>query len=107
MTTKDRPDSTLRPIEYWEREYLKQLGRRLKEMRLERGLLQRAVATDAQLNVASLRRIELGNRRTRRSTLQRIVDALGVPRNERTTVVSELVELAGPALAAESEFAKD
>jgi hypothetical protein len=51
--------------------------------------------------VSTIQRIEAGARRTRRSTLDRIAEALGDPQ-----LAGVLAELAGPALAPESPYAE-
>lgn len=100
--TNARRRGTLRPIEPWERPYLNRLGCRVRSLRFEAGMTQKALAQAARMNPASLRRIELGSRRTRASTLRRIVAGLGYSSMECDAVVEVLIEIVGPALAEES-----
>ncbi len=58
---------------------------------------QATLAERAELARTTVERIEVGTRRTRRSTLERIARALGSP-----DACEELAALAGPALAPES-----
>jgi transcriptional regulator with XRE-family HTH domain len=62
---------------------------------------QGELAKAAQLSTSTIQRIEAGTRRTRRSTLHRIAEALGDPK-----LASVLADLAGPALAPESPYAE-
>jgi transcriptional regulator with XRE-family HTH domain len=87
-------DSCRRPIEPWETPNLRAAGQRLAALRREYGLTQTQLAQRAE-------RIEAGARRTRRSTLERIGEALANP-----SVAAEIAKLAGPSLAPESEFAE-
>src|SRR6266576_3057441 len=84
-----------------ERPALRALGRRVAELRRAAGLSQAGLARCAELHRATVWRIERGERRTRRSTLERIVAALGEP----AEVVDDLVAAAGDALAPESQHA--
>ena len=94
-------DGCRRPIQPAETPYLSALGNRLRELRRDRGLTQAQLAVAADLSRRHVERLEAGTRRTRRSTLSRIAEALGGPSLE-----NELVTLAGPALAQESDFAE-
>lgn len=97
-----------RPIVDSERPYLLALGRLLATTRRAVGLTQQQVALEAGLHWTSVQRVELGQRRTRRSTLQRIaaVFVLQEPRVGPVDVLlDDLVRTAGPALAPESEYA--
>ena len=89
-----------RPIRDHEIHDLQAMGFRLRSARSARGLSQRELAEAASLSRSSIERIEAGARRTRRSTLQRIVAALG----EEEALIDELAALAGHSLAPESEW---
>jgi transcriptional regulator with XRE-family HTH domain len=56
----------------------KQVGRRIRELRLARGLTQEALAEKASMNVKYLGAIERGEINVTVSTLDRICSALGV-----------------------------
>lgn len=105
MTTKPK-QRTWRPIAGWEQPHLERLGRRLRALRRAAGITQAQLGAAAGLNAVSVRRIELGLRRTRRSTIRRLVVALGVPPDAVAPLVDELVTLAGPALAEESPWCR-
>jgi transcriptional regulator with XRE-family HTH domain len=89
------------PIEDAEIPYLEALGLSLQRARCSRAMTQGELATAAQLSTSTIQRIEAGTRRTRRSTLRRIAEALGDPQ-----LASALARLAGPALAPESPYAE-
>jgi transcriptional regulator with XRE-family HTH domain len=100
VTTQSR-----RPIRAEERPYLLAMGAALKAARLHAGLTTRAVAERSQLDVRHLHRLERGERRTRASTLHRLVAVLGLDMAQRDVLLARLVAIAGPALAPESRFA--
>jgi transcriptional regulator with XRE-family HTH domain len=82
----------------------------LRQRREQAGLTQPAVARAAQISVRHLRRLEYGGCRTRRSTLARLAAALTPTTShpdapDAPCLYSELVEVAGVALAPESAFA--
>lgn len=110
------------PITDEERPYLEALGAEVRALRLgshptaEERMLRQArgrvvrqpdqlrqveLANRSDLSAYQVGQIERGRRRTRRSTLQRIVAAL-VDEDLVEEVVDGLVEIAGPALAPES-----
>lgn len=93
-----------RPLAAHEQPHLAALGRRLRALRRATGLTQAALGVAAGLHPVSVRRIELGLRRTRRSTLRRLVVALGTDPAAVDRLLAELVDLAGPALAEESPW---
>lgn len=98
-----------RPILQREVPHLERLGRLLSTTRRALGLTQQEVALAAALHWTSLQRIELGTRRTRRSTLRRIaaVFVLEAPRlGPVERLLEDFVQAAGPALAEESAFAE-
>ena len=87
---------------------MQRLGRRVSELRVQTGLSHRVIAAGAVLTSRQLERIESAGRRTRRSTLDRILGAMltGCPDlGDREVLLAELVALAGPALAGESPYA--
>jgi transcriptional regulator with XRE-family HTH domain len=87
--------------------YLAQLGDHLRRLRLEAGLAQWAMADLAELAPRHIRRLERGECRTRRSTLERLANALvdvDPDLGPADQLLDELVELAGVALAGESAY---
>ncbi|HEU5151104.1 MAG TPA: helix-turn-helix domain-containing protein [Iamia sp.] len=80
------------------------LGRELRAIRAEAGLTLVAVSRLATITAGHLGALERGRRRTRRSTLERIVAVLVPDELDREATVARLVEAAGPALAPESDF---
>lgn len=102
----ERGDHARRPIESWEAPLLEALGHRLRRARRDSGLTQAGVAVASSLSERSLRRLEAGQRRTRRSTLQRLADSMTVTSGpDAVDLLDEFLEIVGPALAAESAFA--
>lgn len=96
-----------RPIEPAELPFLNALGDRLKELRTTAGLSQEQLAYRVPLSPQGFTNIEKARRRTRESTLARIVDALlrEAPQvGPKERLLAELVSLAGPALAPESPY---
>lgn len=95
-----------RPIEAHERPNLRALGTALREHRVAVGSTQASLAVATGLSERTIRRIEHAERRTRRSTLDRLAAALcsGDP-GAQEYLLQQFVHLAGPALAPESEFA--
>lgn len=92
-----------RPITSAEVPYLDALGGRVRAVREQTGRSRTEVARCAGIAASTLRRIEWGTRRTRLSTLHRIVLALA-PESEAPAVLADLRRRAGPALALESAF---
>ena len=64
------------PIEVWEMSHLESLGPRIRALRQDAGLSQATLGAATELSRTSIERVELGLRRTRRSTLERIVAVL-------------------------------
>ena len=98
---------TRRPIESWEVPHLERLGRLLRGLRKAAGMTQRGLARSAELSPWMLGQIELGTRRTRRSTLRRIARAIVAAHPNASTedeLTEQLVEAAGGALAPESGY---
>ena len=93
-----------RPITAEEAPHLAALGARVRELRTAAGLTQSTVGTLAALTPGHVSAIECGKRRTRATTLARIVAACGT--EDPAATLAELVALAGPALAPESDFAE-
>lgn len=102
---RDRARSR-RPIEPDEIPHLEALGRRLLELREGAGLSRAALAFVSELSNSHLGSLERATRRTRASTLERIASALTEDGEEGEALRAELVSLAGPALAPESEYAE-
>jgi transcriptional regulator with XRE-family HTH domain len=98
---------TRRPIENHEKPHLAELGTALRTLRQHAGLSRAVLADRTGMHPRSISRIEAGERRTRRSTLTRLLTALV---NEDETLgdidylLDGLVRRAGPALAAESPY---
>jgi transcriptional regulator with XRE-family HTH domain len=83
------------------------LGDNLSVLRVDAGLSQREFALGAGMSPKSIYRIEAGVRRTRESTLHRIAEVLVETEPNYGPVdrlTAYLVELAGPALAPESQY---
>ncbi len=96
-----------RPIKSCEVPDLERLGRLLRGLRKAAGMTQRDLARSAELSSWMLRQIELGTRRTRRSTLRRIAHAIvGAHPNASTEdeLTEQLAGAAGAALAPESGY---
>lgn len=94
-----------RPVEPVEVPHLEALGRRLREARAATGLTQAAIGSAAELSRNHLSSLERGVRRTRASTLERLASALTEDGEAAAGLYRELVALAGPALAPESDYA--
>jgi transcriptional regulator with XRE-family HTH domain len=98
---------TRRPIEDHEKPYLTELGTALGTLRQHAGLSRAVLADRTGMNPRTISRIESGERRTRRSTLARLLAALVDEDNtlgEMDYLLDGLVRRAGPALAAESPY---
>lgn len=99
-----------RPIEDHEVDYLLDLGAEIRTLREEAGLSRRELAWGAFVHESTIARIERGERRTRRSRLEDIVRVFaqkyGYDDDTAAALVEYLVEVAGPALAPESEYAQ-
>lgn len=100
-------DRCSRPISDLEGASLRRLGTELRRIRVEAGLSRTDLAYGALLSPAYIGKLELGYRRTRRSTLTRLVAVL-LDANPDLGPVEDLVDrlcvLAGPALADETAF---
>lgn len=94
-------DPGRRPLNIYERETAEALGQLLVQRRRDAGRSQVEVAWASGMNVRSLRRLERGDRRARRSTLERLAAAIAP---DDAGIVGALVEAAGDSLAAESLF---
>lgn len=90
-----------RPIEPEEVPFLLRLGAAVVTLRSNAGIMQKDVAWAAQIQASTLCLIEKGRRRTRRSTLTRIVESIAMVDDslDVDATVDDLVALAGPALA--------
>jgi transcriptional regulator with XRE-family HTH domain len=98
-------DPCRRPLQGWELSLLAALGERLRELREGCDLSQVELGERAQVSRDQVGRIERGRRRTRRSTLARLVGVLADQGLDGDRVLAELLELAGDAVAPESAFA--
>jgi transcriptional regulator with XRE-family HTH domain len=94
-----------RPIARAEVAPLTRLGESLRLEREDRALAVRALARTAGVSERHLRRLERGERRTRRSTLERLSRALATEPRLAESLVSRWGSLAGEALAPESGYA--
>lgn len=86
-----------------EKPYLLALGRRVLAERQAAKLSRRVVALRMGYSPKTPQHIEQGSRRTRAATLEALARALVGPQ-KGTALLEELVALAGPALAPESEY---
>jgi transcriptional regulator with XRE-family HTH domain len=95
-----------RPLSATEYEAALQLGQTLRQVREHLGLPRTFLARQAQINEKHLWDLEHGYRRTRPSTLRRLADGLcaWVDDVDPVLLTAELVALAGPAIAAESQY---
>lgn len=71
-----KPKPGGRPIEYARRDIAQRFGRRIRKMRLQKGLSQEALAANADLDRAFLSGIERGVENPSLFTIQAIADAL-------------------------------
>jgi hypothetical protein len=96
-----------RPLAEEERPYLRSLGEQLKDLHQSSGRTWFELANASLISKAHLENVAYGRKRTRRSTLARIVDAL-VEANPQLGPAQELLNrlcsIAGPALAPESDY---
>lgn len=100
-------DRSRRPISDAEGAHLLRLGAELRRLRVASGLSRGTVAYRSFLGQGYVGKLERGCRRTRRSTLTRIVGVLVYANPDLGPVedlVDRLCELAGPALADETAF---
>ena len=101
---------TRRPINANEVPGLEALGDELLRLRWTVARIHRpALAIRSQVSVRQIEQIERAIRRTRRSTIERIMLALVKVKpdlGEPAALVARLTELAGPGLAPESEYRK-
>lgn len=97
-----------RPLRPEEVPHLREMGAAFRALRKQAGVSVRALSEVAVITSRQVERIEQGTRRTCRSTLTRLVEAmlLAAPDlGERDVLVDRLCALAGPALAPESPYA--
>lgn len=111
MTERRAHATSRRPITDDEAPYLAALGRELRAVRNRLGISRGALADAAELSLRHIESLEVGDRRTRRSTLTRIatgIQLIADPDDADSIDVDELVErwvtVAGPALAPESVY---
>jgi transcriptional regulator with XRE-family HTH domain len=101
---KDRVGS-INPLTDAEVPYAEALGEYLRSLREETGLGTRVIAIRAGIVYETWHRIEEATRHTRHSTLERIAKELGEALGrEPRTIHDEMVRLAGPCLAPESQY---
>lgn len=62
-----------------DRQIIKKLGERVRQLRIEKGLSQFYLGIDADVNKNQIGRIERAERNTSIVTLNRIADALKIP----------------------------
>jgi hypothetical protein len=96
-----------RPIQDWEVEYLEQLGRELRRLREHTTLSIVDYAWECEISVPHVRRLELGLRRTRPSTLRRIATVIEAECPDEGTadeILARLLRLGGGAIAEESQY---
>ncbi|MCL6267312.1 helix-turn-helix domain-containing protein [Flagellimonas myxillae] len=62
-----------------DRQIIKKLGERVRQLRIEKGLSQFYLGIDADVNKNQIGRIERAERNTSIVTLSRIADALEIP----------------------------
>jgi transcriptional regulator with XRE-family HTH domain len=96
-----------RPIEDNEVPYLEAMGHRLRQLRQAAGMTLEGLARASSSNVRTIQRVEIGVRRTRRSTLSRWLEILTTRApviGDVDDLLDELCALAGPGLAPESEY---
>lgn len=99
-------DEGRRPLLDWERPWLQRLGASLRAARRDAQMSQAHLAARAGIAERSVRRIEQGERRTRRSTLVRLAGVLAQSQNGRgiEPLLADLLLAVGPALAPETEY---
>jgi transcriptional regulator with XRE-family HTH domain len=100
-------DRCARPISDDEGACLLRLGEELRALRVKAGLSRLELAYGVLLSPGHVGHLELGYRRTRRSTLTRIVGVLVEAKPDlgpSDDLVDQLCEVAGPALAPETDF---
>ena len=89
------------PLRESEIQHLEQLGTRLRTARAIAGVSRSGLARATGLNPKTIYRIESGTRRTRARTIRILAAVLS---DDPDALTKELIETAGPALAAESRF---
>ena len=81
------------------------LGKRIKELREEKGLLQRQLAAELEIDSPMYSKIERGERRAKREQVIKLADLLETDKNELLTLwlagqVNEIVKDESTALKA-------
>jgi len=81
------------------------LGKRIKEIREEKGLLQRQLAAELEIDSPMYSKIERGERRAKREQVIKLADLLETDKNELLTLwlagqVNEIVKDESTALKA-------
>jgi transcriptional regulator with XRE-family HTH domain len=96
----------VRPVQPHERETLEELGALLAYARQEAGLTQRQLALASGFTLRHLQYLEVGERRTRLSTLGRMAGVLATQfEMGESELLDAFVEAAGDSLAPESDYA--
>ncbi len=96
-----------RPIEPGEVSHLERIADELRSLRNAAALSRPELAALASVSAETIKGIELTKARTRRSTLDRLSQALAHAQPQLglgETVLARLVRAAGPALAPESKY---
>lgn len=99
-------DTEWNPITEKELPHLVSLGGLVRGLREEFGLTQRALALLANVSASHISAIERARRRSRRSTLERIVGSVITDEDQATVRMEELLAAAGPALGLEENEAQ-
>jgi len=81
------------------------LGKRIKELREEKGLLQRQLAAELEIDSPMYSKIERGERRAKREQVIKLADLLETDKNELLTLwlagqINEIVKNESTALKA-------
>jgi len=81
------------------------LGKRIKEIREEKGLLQRQLAAELEIDSPMYSKIERGERRAKREQVIKLADLLETDKNELLTLwlagqINEIVKNESTALKA-------
>ena len=108
METRSGGGGGRHPLTRSEWQAAAELGRLLQDLRFAAGISQREAACRVALSVRHLRRLERGERRTRRSTLARIAASYAAAHpalGSQDHVLGQLLESGLEVVADESEYA--
>lgn len=108
MTAATTTDPCRRPLRPHEEPHLQRLGILIATTRRAAGLSSTQLAIEAEISRSFLYRLEHGRRRTTRSTLTRLAEAITAHTNhlDSASLLTDMIQLAGPALAEESAYAE-